>query len=102
MRKIADEYLTAAAGPTSHSPPPIEVAAMIAPGPIRGTEMFHAFVPAGSERERAIARQIPVGRVGAPADVANAVLFFAARESSFVTGQVLYVCGGASVGTLVV
>ena len=29
-----DEYLTAAAGPTSHSPPPIEVAAMIAPGPI--------------------------------------------------------------------
>jgi 3-oxoacyl-[acyl-carrier protein] reductase len=75
---------------------------MIAPGPIGGTEMFHAVVPAGSERERAIARQIPVGRVGAPADVANAVLFFAARESSFVTGQVLYVCGGASVGTLVV
>jgi hypothetical protein len=34
MRKIADEYLTAAAGPTSHSPPPIDVAAMIAPGPI--------------------------------------------------------------------
>ena len=34
MRKIADEYLTAAAGPTSHSPPPIEVAAMMAPGPI--------------------------------------------------------------------
>ena len=34
MRKIADEYLTAAAGPTSHSPPPIEVAAMIAPGPM--------------------------------------------------------------------
>src|SRR5690606_9469605 len=27
-------YFTAAAGPTSHSPPPIEVAAMIAPGPI--------------------------------------------------------------------
>src|SRR5688572_15292642 len=34
MRKMDDEYLTAAAGPTSHSPPPIEVAAMIAPGPI--------------------------------------------------------------------
>jgi hypothetical protein len=29
-------------------------------------------------------------------------MFFAARESGFVTGQVLYVCGGASVGTLVV
>jgi hypothetical protein len=34
MRKMADEYLTAAAGPTSHSPPPIDVAAMMAPGPI--------------------------------------------------------------------
>ena len=34
IRKIADEYLTAAAGPTSHSPPPIEVAAMMAPGPM--------------------------------------------------------------------
>ena len=34
IRKIADEYLTAAAGPTSHSPPPMDVAAMIAPGPI--------------------------------------------------------------------
>ena len=33
IRKIDDEYLTAAAGPTSHSPPPIDVAAMIAPGP---------------------------------------------------------------------
>ena len=34
IRKIAVEYLTAAAGPTSHSPPPIDVAAMIAPGPM--------------------------------------------------------------------
>jgi 3-oxoacyl-[acyl-carrier protein] reductase len=75
---------------------------MIAPGPIGGTEMFHAVVPAGSERERALAKQIPVGRVGTPADVANAVMFFASRDSGFVTGQVLYVCGGASVGTLVV
>jgi len=75
---------------------------MIAPGPIGGTEMFHAVVPAGSGRERALAKQIPVGRVGTPADVANAVMFFASRDASFVTGQVLYVCGGASVGTLVV
>jgi 3-oxoacyl-[acyl-carrier protein] reductase len=75
---------------------------MVAPGPIGGTEMFHAVVPAGSDRERALAQQIPVRRVGTPADVANAVMFFSARESSFVTGQVLYVCGGASVGTLVV
>ena len=75
---------------------------MVAPGPIGGTEMFHEIVPAGSERERALAQSIPVRRVGTPADVANAVMFFAALESGFVTGQVLYVCGGASVSTLVV
>jgi len=75
---------------------------MIAPGPIGGTEMFHDIVPAGSPREAALAQQIPVRRLGTPEDVANAVMFFAARDASFVTGQVLYVCGGASVGTLVV
>src|SRR6185503_13079818 len=34
MRKMSVPYLTAVAGPTSHSPPPIEVAAMTAPGPM--------------------------------------------------------------------
>jgi hypothetical protein len=34
MRKMSVPYFTAVAGPTSHSPPPIEVAAMTAPGPI--------------------------------------------------------------------
>jgi 3-oxoacyl-[acyl-carrier protein] reductase len=75
---------------------------MIAPGPIGGTDMFHQITPAGSPREAALAQQIPVRRLGRPEDVANAVMFFAGREASFVTGQVLYVCGGASVGTLVV
>ena len=75
---------------------------MVAPGPIQGTHMFHEIVAASSERETALANAIPVKRLGKPEDVANAVLFFASGESSFVTGQVLYVCGGASVGTLVI
>jgi NAD(P)-dependent dehydrogenase (short-subunit alcohol dehydrogenase family) len=75
---------------------------MVAPGPIQGTHMFHEIVPAGSEREKALAGAIPMNRLGKPEDVANAVLFFASSASSFVTGQVLYVCGGASVGTLVI
>ncbi|MCY0876546.1 MAG: 3-oxoacyl-ACP reductase FabG [Firmicutes bacterium] len=40
------------------------------------------------------AKEAAVGRIGTPADVAHAVLFFAADESSFITGQVLYVRGG--------
>ena len=73
---------------------------VVAPGPIGATEMFHSIVPAGSQQEGALARSIPMGRLGKPEDVANAVLFFASPHSSFVTGQTLYVCGGSSVGTV--
>jgi 3-oxoacyl-[acyl-carrier protein] reductase len=72
---------------------------VVAPGPIH-TDMFYDVIPAGSERERALAASIPVRRVGEPGDVARAVAFFADAESSFITGQVLYVCGGASLGSL--
>jgi 3-oxoacyl-[acyl-carrier protein] reductase len=41
-----------------------------------------------------VAATIPVRRGGVPADVANVALFFAADESGYVTGQVLYVDGG--------
>ncbi|MGL4688090.1 MAG: 3-oxoacyl-[acyl-carrier-protein] reductase [Fusobacteriaceae bacterium] len=36
----------------------------------------------------------PLGRMGEPKDIANAVLFLASEESSFITGQVLAVTGG--------
>lgn len=75
---------------------------VVAPGPVRGTEMFHEVVPADSERERRLAAAIPVQRLGTPEDVARAVEFFTAPESGFVTGQVLYVCGGASVGSITI
>jgi 3-oxoacyl-[acyl-carrier protein] reductase len=71
---------------------------VVAPGPIR-TAMFHGIVPEGSAQEEKLARSIPVGRLGEPDDVARAVMFFAERDAGFVTGQVLYVCGGASAGS---
>jgi NAD(P)-dependent dehydrogenase (short-subunit alcohol dehydrogenase family) len=47
-------------------------------------------------RTRQIIDAIPVGRIGECDDIANAVSFFADRRSSYVTGQVLYVCGGTT------
>lgn len=41
-----------------------------------------------------IAKQTPVGRVGMPDDIANAVAFFTGDAAGYVTGQVLYVSGG--------
>ncbi|MCK0506663.1 SDR family NAD(P)-dependent oxidoreductase [Aromatoleum anaerobium] len=38
----------------------------------------------------------PTGRLGEPDDIANTLLFLADDDSGFVTGQVLYVCGGRS------
>ena len=72
---------------------------VVAPGPIR-TDMFYDVVERGSEKERALAASVPVKRLGDSADVARAVAFFADPANSFVTGQVLYVCGGTSVGSL--
>ena len=72
---------------------------VVAPGPIADTEMFRDVIPANSPREAALAKTIPVGRNGRAADVARAVMFFADPENSFVTGQLLYVCGGTSVAS---
>jgi 3-oxoacyl-[acyl-carrier protein] reductase len=73
---------------------------VVAPGPIE-TDNFYSVVPRGSGQAERIGQGIPVKRLGQPGDVARAVLFFADRDNGFVTGQVLYVCGGTSVGTLV-
>ena len=72
---------------------------VVAPGPIQ-TDNFWGIVPKGSAREAELARRIPVGRLGTVEDVSNAFLFFCDPASGFVTGQTLYVCGGASVGTM--
>jgi NAD(P)-dependent dehydrogenase (short-subunit alcohol dehydrogenase family) len=72
---------------------------VIAPGPIK-TDNFWGIVEKGSEQETALADRIPVGRLGEVEDVSNAFLFFCDPATSFITGQTLYVCGGASVGSV--
>lgn len=72
---------------------------VVAPGPIAETEMFDDAINDQQKRD-AIAASIPVQRLGRPADVARAVQFFLSPDNSFVTGQTLMVCGGASLGSL--
>jgi 3-oxoacyl-[acyl-carrier protein] reductase len=62
----------------------------VAPGLIR-TAMIDAIKP---EVLAAYEKQIPIGRIGTPADVANAVLFLASEESEYITGQTLPITGG--------
>jgi len=50
------------------------------------------------EIQERLLKTVPAGRIGTPEDVAQAVAFFAADESSYITGQTLYVCGGRSLG----
>lgn len=62
----------------------------VAPGFI-DTAMTQAL--SDTQREKLLA-QIPTGRLGTPEDIANACLFLAAPESSYITGQTLHVNGG--------
>ena len=49
--------------------------------------------------QKAFLRHVPLGRVGEPEDIANAVLFLASDDSSFITGHILDVAGGFGIGT---
>lgn len=69
----------------------------IGPGPIE-TELFKSANPHNSPRTQAIIRGVPVQRLGQPEDIAHAADFFLSDGAGFVTGQVLYVCGGMTVG----
>ena len=64
----------------------------IAPGFIE-TDMTHYLQDGGAEKWF---EKIPLGRFGKTEDVANAALFLASDMSTYMTGQVLSVCGGMS------
>lgn len=69
----------------------------ICPGPT-ATELYIEANPPDSPRTQAALAAVPVGRIGTPDDMANAIAFFLDERSSFVTGQSLLVCGGSSLG----
>jgi len=64
----------------------------VAPGAV----MTDLLRDAGQEAIDRMLANTPMGRIGEGKDVANAVLYFASDESSYVQGQTLLVCGGRS------
>ncbi|MCB8838304.1 SDR family NAD(P)-dependent oxidoreductase [Aurantimonas sp. VKM B-3413] len=65
----------------------------VAPGPVDTPLLGFG---AMSEAQKAIETANPMGRIGRPEEVARAILFLAAPETSFTTGQCLSVDGGAA------
>ena len=60
------------------------------------TEGFHTGGFAGSDFEKQMIAQTPLGRLGQPGDVAPVVSFLASSDAAGVTGEVIYVAGGMS------
>ncbi|GGQ07220.1 SDR family oxidoreductase [Shewanella litoralis] len=69
----------------------------IVPGPIADTEGFNRLAPSDELQQR-VANSVPLKRNGKGQDIANAALFLASDMASYITGVVLPVDGGWSLG----
>ena len=69
----------------------------IGPGPI-ATDLFTKVNPPGAPATQRILETIPLKRMGQPHEVAHMVASLLDERAGYVTGQVMYVCGGMTVG----
>lgn len=69
----------------------------VAPGPTE-TALFRANNPPGSDGEQRYLAGVPMGRFGHPDEIAATIAFLLSETSGFMTGQILHVDGGASLG----
>ncbi|PSH65249.1 SDR family oxidoreductase [Phyllobacterium sophorae] len=69
----------------------------VAPGPTE-TELFRANNPPGSDGEKRYLSAVPMHRLGKPGEIAAAIEFLLSEDAGFITGQTLFVDGGASIG----
>jgi NAD(P)-dependent dehydrogenase (short-subunit alcohol dehydrogenase family) len=64
----------------------------VAPGPVE-TELLSR-VAGGLDRMNAMAKGVPLGRLGRPEDIAQAIVFLASRNAEFISGEIVHVNGG--------
>lgn len=69
----------------------------VAPGPTE-TELFRQNNPPGSPGEARYLAAVPMRRFGTPDEIAAAIAFLLSEQAGFITGQTLFVDGGASIG----
>jgi len=60
---------------------------VVSPGPVQS-----GYITA--EAEQTLIPEIPLRRIGRPEDIANAVIFLASKQASWITGQLIFVHGG--------
>ena len=65
----------------------------INPGMVE-TEGVHAAGIAGSEMQKGVEAQTPLGRIGQPQDIATAAVFLASSDSAWITGETFVIAGG--------
>ena len=68
-----------------------------APGPFRSK--MTAFATGTEEQSEKVGADVPLGRVGAPEDIAGATLFLCGKGGSYTTGEIMPLCGGIHVET---
>ena len=69
----------------------------IAPGLIRTAQSMDPVHSVGEEGLEALRPTVPLGRIGKPADIANAAAFLVSEQAAYITGEILTVDGGLTV-----
>lgn len=70
---------------------------VVCPGPTDTallSDLGETLPDGGTKLVASLSRAVPIGRIGTPADIAPAIVFFASDDAGFVTGQTLSVSGG--------
>ncbi len=69
----------------------------VAPGHVE-TAMFNRVIGGNADVKTAVAGMIPIGRVGEPKEIADAIVFMTSDKASFLTGEIVTIDGGLAAG----